>query len=491
MDTLGNRLHTYPEALIAALSRLDLSGNRLYLAGGTVRDWLLNRPCSDLDFVVATDARTCCRMLLAELGRGALVPLGEPENDTARLVWDNVTVDVSGFRGGATCIEEDLRLRDYTINAMAVAFHDLVDDTVDPVLIDPMGGLDDLQKGVLRACPGAFSDDPLRLLRGFRFQSILGFVFDDAVREVIKASAPRITKPAAERISHELDLIMDSDRAGSAFEDMAETAILWHMIPELREGLGLVQPSFHHLDVFSHSLEALCCMEEILGQPERYFPDCAAVFSVYADKEKVRLKWAALFHDLGKPATMEVHPEETGRMTFYNHDRVGRDIFYTLAKRLRWSNEARETVGKLIELHMYPFHLCNAFRSSEPSKKACLRVWKKAGRDLPGVFLLAMADSLACRGEKKPEGMEDELAALFRRLHSIIESSIEPVLSRPKLVTGHDLIERFHLTPGPLFSAILEQLETARVEGKISTRQEALDWLDKYLQNREMPGDGQ
>ena len=101
---------------------------------------------------------------------------------------------------------------------------------------------------------------------------------------------------------------------------------------------------------------------------------------------------------------MDVHPDQEGRITFYNHDRIGRDIFLRFAERLKWSNEAKDMVGSLIELHMYPFHLCNVRRKSGISKRACLKIWKKAGENLPGLFLLAMADSLAGQGEKKPRG---------------------------------------------------------------------------------------
>ena len=105
---------------------------------------------------------------------------------------------------------------------------------------------------------------------------------------------------------------------------------------------------------------------------------------------------------------------------------------------------------------------------------------------MPGIFLLAMADSLACRGEMKPKDMEVELAQLLNYLQTTIEHSIKPVLSKPRILTGHDLIDVFHLTPGPFFSRVLADLETARVEDRVRDRQEALDWLAKYLQNREI-----
>jgi poly(A) polymerase len=225
-------------------------------------------------------------------------------------------------------------------------------------------------------------------------------------------------------------------------------------------------------------------MEEILRRPERYFPGQGQVFARYAGGKGVRkgLKWAALLHDMGKPSAMEVRPE--GRITFYNHDRIGRDLFLGLAERLKWSNAARDVTGRLIELHMRPFHLCNVRRNKPLSRRACLRIWRKAGEHLPGLFLLAMADSLACRGELKPADMEVELAALFDDLRTTIDRSIRPVVSGPRLVTGRDLIERFNLSPGPVFAVILAELELAMVEGHVHGRKEALDWVGCYLQKK-------
>ena len=134
------------------------------------------------------------------------------------------------------------------------------------------------------------------------------------------------------------------------------------------------------------------------------------------------------------------------------------------------------------QLHMHPFHLCNVRRTSAVSRRACLKIWKKAGDDLPGLFLLAMADSLACQGEQKPEGMEEELAALYRELQQTIDSVVKPVTSGPRLITGNDLQERFNLSPGPAFATILAALELARVEGHVRSREEALDWVGRFVQ---------
>jgi poly(A) polymerase len=483
MCSLRNSLQDFPQQLISALSRVESHCGRLYLAGGTVRDWMLGKASADLDFVVTSGAVACCRVLLSELGGGTLVPLGDPEDDTARVVWNGLIVDVTGFRGGAQCIEDDLRRRDFTINAMAVRFADLVDEWGVPILLDPMGGRQDLASGMLRACDQAFVDDPLRILRGYRLSAIFGFAIDNSTQAEMDACAPLIGNVAVERISHELDLIMGSERAYPTITAMAESTILRQILPELYSGMGVEQPGYHHLDVFYHSLAALGCMEEILRQPERYFPGHGSVFSRYIGENEIRLKWSALLHDLGKPQTMDVHPDQEGRITFYNHDRIGRDVFLRFAERLKWSNADKDMVGRLIELHMHPFHLCNVWRKSGISKRACLRIWKRAGDNLPGLFLLAMADSLAGQGEKKPEGMEDELACLFCDLQKTIDGAIRPVLSGPRLVTGTDLIDRFNLSPGPDFSTILAKLELAMVEGYVHDRKEALDWVAQYLQN--------
>ena len=486
LKSFRSQLQQYPERLISALLGLERSCGRLYLTGGTVRDWLLGRPSADLDLVVESGAVACCRLLLQTLGKGALVPLGERKDDAARVVWNGLTIDITGFRGGSQSIEDDLRLRDFTIDAMAVRLVDLVDNAADPTLIDPLGGRQDLERGVLQACGHAFTDDPLRMLRGYRLSAVLGFSVSASTRTAMDACGHLITDVAVERISYELDLIMESDQARAVIEAMAEAGLLWHIVPELQSGLKVEQPCFHHLDVFHHSLTALGCMEEILRQPERFYPGWGSVFGAYAGRKgmRKRLKWSALLHDLGKPDAMEVRPE--GRITFYNHDRIGKDVFLRFAGRLKWSNEAKNLIGSLIELHMHPFHLCNVRRHSPLSSRACLKIWKKAGPNLPGLFLLAMADSLACQGEKKPEGMEDELAALYSELQKTIDRAIRPVFSGPKLLTGTDLIELFNLSPGPVFSTILTRLELAMVEGRVHTRKEALDWVGQYLQNEEI-----
>ncbi len=483
--SLACLLDPWPVAVGEALRLLAVDTGEVFVSGGTVRNALLGLPAGDLDLTVPRDAAGCCRKLIGLLGGGAYVELGRTGEDVGRVVWRGLTIDIAGFRSGASAIALDLSRRDYTVNAMAVPLASLAVGR-DPELIDPLGGCEDLRRGLLRACPGAFADDPLRMLRGFRFMATLGFTLEQATRVEIGRHADLISRPAAERVSYELALIMDCGRACPVFRAMDAAGLLHGIIPELSAGLGVRQPEFHHLDVHAHSFAAFEWMEEIIACPGRYYPRATDRLKKYLAGGLRRrcLKWAALCHDIGKPATRKIAGGQNGRVTFHNHDETGRNTFQLFAERLKWSKEERECAAGLIGMHMHPFHLCNVRRSETLSKRAVLKLCQRAGADLDGLFLLAMADSLASRGEKKPPQMEKDLAALFSEVLTVLEQDIRPVADGPPLVTGRDLIGEFALEPGPLFSVILRELEALRVEGRVAGREQALAWVAAFLAGR-------
>jgi poly(A) polymerase len=259
---------------------------------------------------------------------------------------------------------------------------------------------------------------------------------------------------------------------------MAQGGILAEICPEIMSGAGVDQPASHHLDVLHHNLAALQAMDDIIAQPAQYFPDSAEVMVSYlAIRSHQRwLRWAALFHDLGKPETSAL---KKGRITFYQHDLVGAKLFTAMAKRLRFANIDINKISLFIAQHMRPFHLCNILRKGPVSAKACLRLAKSVGDDLPGLFLLAMADSLAGQGEAKPEDMEQELAVLFSQVHQQIQEHIAPLLAGPPLLNGHDLITA-GFTPGPGFKKILDALQRAQIGGEVVDRKAAFKWLAAY-----------
>lgn len=490
-ESVRRQLGRFPGRLLAAM--VDTAAcldQELYLVGGALRDCLSGTAPVDLDFTIGSGSLKYLRQLRERYGIGTVVELGLRHDDTCRLVLPELTLDVSGFRQGSATIGEDLEKRDFTINAMAVSLQELIGSVSPPLLIDPLDGLADLAAGLLRACPGCFSEDPLRLVRAFRFRAALGYDLEPRTRDDIKARVNLVNLAAPERIRHELDLIMATGRAAPVFEELREVGLMSWLAPELAEGGGVEQPACHHLDVLCHNLETLRLVEQLHLDPERFFSGPVAGVAEYlADPERLLvLKWAGLFHDAGKPATKSESPGQTGRPTFYGHDRVGVTKFREFASRLRWSRTRTDRVARLIEMHMHPFHLCNLLLSGgNVSDRAKLKLCRRAGGDLPGLFILAMADSLAGQGSGKPKGLEEMLGGLYRELDELYRKTVEPARSGPRLLTGHDLIATVGLTPGPLFREILDRLELAVLEGTVQTRPEALAWVSRYLAKRGLP----
>ncbi|MEN8258311.1 MAG: HD domain-containing protein [Thermodesulfobacteriota bacterium] len=470
-----------PKPMQAILEKIESQalsmGREVYVVGGAVRDLLLGRLAPDIDLAIDRDALAFGRQL-ATILPGKFIILDEGEG-VGRLVCHGHVVDIAVFKNESQTIEEDLVKRDFTINAMAITLADWLRRESALTIIDPCTGQKDIRDRVIRLVyKEALEDDPLRILRGFRLQASTGFTLDQDFVDMAEREKKLLAKPAAERITSELHLIFDSSRAFEIVGAMAKSGILAQVCPEIMSGLGVEQPASHHLDVLEHNLAALQAMDDIIIRPEHYFPKSATVMAAYLEGPRRRrwLRWAALFHDLGKPPTRAT---KEGRITFYQHDQVGAQIFRDMAKRLRFANIDIDKVSLLISQHMRPFHLCNILRQGPVSAKACLRLAKSIGDDLPGLFLLAMADSLAGQGEAKPQDMEKELALLFQQVHRQVEEFIAPVLTGPPLLTGHDLINA-GFAPGPAFKKILDDLQQAQVAGEVVGRAAAFKWLEAF-----------
>jgi len=482
-------MHQYPEEIIGGLEAImQQRAAPCFIAGGTVRDWLMGVRSNDLDVTVDRDAFGWAVDFARNIS-GTFIPLDE-EEDVARVVWQEFAIDFTSFREGAESIEQDLLKRDFTINSMAVPFPGRSSVSggakdENPGILDPAGGRKDLENKIIRATsPSVFVSDPLRLLRAFRFMASFGYAIEPGTEGVIRKLSHLLHLVAEERISHELDLIMASAKSSGVVAAMHQNEVLRELLPELYTGVGVIQPSSHHLDVFEHGMATLEQMEAVQQDTAGYFPGSGDDLEDYLRQGRRRklLKWAALLHDLGKPGTHEVREDRGGRITFYNHDKEGARLFNIIAVRLKWSRADRNFVTQLISLHMWPFHLNNARKKTGLTPKAYLRLIKTVGEEFHGLFLLAMADSLAGCGVGKPPGMEEDMAGLYKEAAAVYFQTIQPVLTE-RLLTGTDLIEIFRLEPGPEFRTIFDGLENARVAGEVQGREQALKWVKNYLKS--------
>lgn len=456
---------------IAALQRLENDGISVHVVGGTVRDLLLGKKAADLDLAVPAEPLRCAQTLRRHLGGGTLITLSQtPGEEAVRLVRGEEQIDIAGWRSGADgrvqSLDDDLLLRDFSINAMALTVADFTAARVEAV-IDPAGGAADLAAGRLRSLPGAFAADPLRMVRSFRFYAELGFALTETTRSAVGEHAAAVDGVAIERVSYELQRIFDSPRTAESLRLMAETGLLRYLLPELYRGEGVRQPAeFHHLDVLGHSFAALEMAGEIAADPQRFIRQKRLVDGVerwLAEPGNVRrVKWAALLHDLGKPGTRQ-HLAQ--RITFHGHDRLSCELFRDYARRSRWSGADRRPVETLIARHMYPFHLLGARSREQLSRKGILRFTRRVGDEFFGLLVVSLADVLA-GNPKHHAQMQQRLLALYAEIEEVWQKEILPVTGVPPLLGGNDLLA-LGLSPGPLFKKILTALEEAQVAGEV------------------------
>jgi poly(A) polymerase len=482
-----SRVNVINLAPLCARSRLGLvrtlarsACGSVFLVGGAVRDALLKREGTDLDFILSEQDLGLAQAFAEGTG-GAYVKL-DKAGRTVRVVLEGMIYDFSVLQGND--LEADLKQRDFTINGLAVSLTG--DEPWDrlPVL-DYSGGMADAAAGVIRAISlESLRRDPLRMLRAYRLAAVLGFRLDEVTADAIREFAPLIHTTAAERIVEELEHIFETNRAYSTVVDLDRSHLLEAIFPELRDLKGLSQNGHHHLDVFEHTLETLRFIEVFIDQPSAAFPLQAEVIRPYMEgRTPICLKWSALFHDTGKPGTKVTRQD--GRISFPGHAQAGAAIYRKMALRMKLSRSNADRVGRLIALHLRPLLMTEARLRGHLTRKGMARLVKKIGDDLPGLFMLAVADNMAKQGLSGSRERLDELNGLFDQLLAIERKRREGEAMRSRLVTGTDLIAALGLKPGPLVGRILRRVDEAYLAGEVETRDEALFLAQKLLDPRE------
>jgi poly(A) polymerase len=428
------------------VERLRAAGHIAYWAGGCVRDLVRGEAPKDVD--IATDARPeevqqiFRRTYAVGAHFGVIVVL---END--------FQFEVATFRSDGAYIdgrhptevhfsspEEDARRRDFTINGM---FYDPPNDKV----IDFVGGRADLSSRIIRAIghpAQRFAEDRLRLLRAIRFATVLEFEIEPATWNAIVGAAESIATISAERIREELVRIFLSPQRVRGWDLLDASGLLKIILPEVDALKGVQQPPQFHPegDVFEHTRLMLSLLPNEVSTP--------LVFSV-------------LFHDIGKPATASV--DDTGRIRFSGHDKLGASMTDVVMHRLRFSRAEIEATVEAVEQHMI-------FKDVPRMRVARLKRFM-ARPHFADELELHRVDCLGSHG------MLDNYEFLVRKQE---EFASEPIIP-PPLVRGDDLIT-LGLKPGPQFGEILEAVETRQLEGALRDREEALKWVKEEAERR-------
>jgi poly(A) polymerase len=427
---------------------VDERGLRAYVIGGYVRDHYLHRPNTDIDVVIDRQSVEVAE----ELGRRLGVRVSVFKNfGTAMLRWKGVEVEFVGARRESysedsrkpECspgtIEDDQLRRDFTINAMGWSLNA---DSFGQ-LSDPFGGLDDLDDAVIRTPRDpdvTFSDDPLRMMRAVRFATQLGFDIDDETFEAIRRNAARIEIVSAERIITELNKIMLSPVPSMGLYMLDASGLMKLIFPELDALKGVEKRGANaHKDNFIHTMKVLD--------------------NVAAKSDDLWLRWAALMHDIGKPATKAYEPR--AGWTFHHHEVVGSKMVTKIFRRLRLPLDApAKFVQKLVFLHLRPIVLSE----DEVTDSAVRRLLFEAGDDIDALMTLCEADITSGNDAKvrRPlAGFE-----LVRKKMVEIEEK-DRVRNFQPPVTGDLIMQTYGIPPSNVIGEIKEIIKNAILDGEI------------------------
>lgn len=465
------RLSELPKAILELGSIFARNGHELAMVGGPVRDALLGLPIHDYDFT--TSARPDeTEELLASWG-GAHWDIGR-EFGTIGASRDGIVVEVTTYRTEeydaesrkpgvhyGDSLEGDVTRRDFTVNAMAIRLPSME-------LADTTGGLDDLVAGVLRTPVTArqsFDDDPLRIMRAARFAAQLGFDVADDVREAMTEMASRLEIVSVERVQAELHRLMISPHPRKGLELLVETGVADIVLPELSNLQDTVDEHGRHKDVYTHTLTVL---------------DQAIALETDADGAVPRpdfiLRFAALMHDIGKPATRRY--ESDGSVTFHAHDIVGARMAAKRMKALRFDKATTKAVARLVELHLR-FH---GYGEQRWSDSAVRRYVTDAGPQLERLNRLTRAD-VTTRNRRKAQWLAAGMDDLEERI-AMLKEQEEVDAIRPDL-DGGKIMELLGLTPGPEVGKAYKFLLELRMEEGPLGEEEAARRLLAWWEDRD------
>lgn len=420
---------TLPPAALEIMGALADAGHEVGLVGGPVRDLLLGGIPKDWDMVTSAAPETVTALFpegrVMGSSRGGFTVLiprgGEP-------------YEVTPYRG--VNLAEDLRRRDFTINAMALG--------LDLTLHDPLGGRQDLAAGVIRACVNPedrLSEDPVRMLRAVRLAAQFDFALDPALTAAIRKLAPQLAGTAPERLGMEFGRMLVTGRPAWAMEQLRDLGLLGHVAPELAETVGVEQNQYHRYNVWEHCLLALSLVPA-----------------------ELHLRLAALLHDVAKPRCLSV--DENGERHFYRHEQVGADMADELLGRLRFDNETRRKAVHLIRYHM-DLHF-----EGEYSDSAIRRMVRRVGLEhMHDLIQLRRADRLAS-GMREGD-LSPETVALLQRVDRVLQEDAALKVTDLK-VNGGDVLAAFGRPPGPYVGEVLNHLLDEVTEApELNTR----EWL--------------
>lgn len=432
------------DEIVQRLARaFQSAGKEFYLVGGTVRDALLGRDSHDID--------CCTNALPDEIKQIAatteplhIVPIGEKFGTIQLHYRHDVVIEVTTYRGErytpgsrkpevqfGMSLHEDLRRRDFTINAIA-------QNPLTGYYVDPWYGRKDIERRLIRAVDDPaqrFKDDPLRLIRAVRFATQFDFAISEVTESAMLDCAYHIQTISQERIRDEIGKLLLQAQIQRAFQMFHDTDLIGYILPEVQALIGVEQPPHHRMDVFNHTM---------------------TVVSMVPSRLSVRL--AALLHDVGKPVTKTMDGDVAH---FYDHEDIGAEMARKILQRLRYGNDIVEHVAKVVKLHMR----VNQY-TSKWSNGSVRRLYLAAGDAIDDLLDLAVADGASDRNEPREE-VESRINELRWRIEYVHEMTQVHPLESP--LDGRELMEIFERGSGSWIGMLKVFLTDLVIDGTLQS----------------------
>lgn len=438
----------------------------VYCVGGVLRDLFLKKENFDKDLIVkGTDAEDYSKMLAEKLD-ATFIPLDEV-NKIYRLVLKDKKnyIDITNVLNDS--IEQDLKRRDFTINSVAVNLKTFE-------IIDINNGIKDLKNKKIRMIEEKnFKEDPLRLLRAYRFQASTGFDIESKTKHTINKYISLINNPAKERINYELMKLFSGEYTVKALLNMEKSGILYEILPIYLDVKKVPPNTHHHLDLLHHLIETVNQIQNFykISKPEIKAHLDRIDFGGYS--RLAHLKLAGFMHDIGKYSCWTIE-EDTGRHRFIKHDDIGAKIAVPILKKLKFSKKQIEYITKMIKHHIYPSHVIS---SKIVTDKIKMRYIRKMEDDVIDNIILAMSDRLSARGKAVTDEMvKNNITGLTNLLNYYIEirDTLEPL---PKLLTGEEIMEILNIKPSKQLGEIIKALEEAQLSGDVNDKLSAINFI--------------